>query len=173
MQQPHNHWQRVTWISALSTFLILLTISAAGLTYYAAVARPAALSTHTTAVAQAFLAAQAQSTSPQYIYQQATRGKPAINDPLSDSSTSAWNKASQYQANCSYQDGAYHVLVGAQPTVGTCTSELKSGKLCVANTDDHHLRSWRRSCFSHDHTKSETLYILGLFMGLLCVHSLQ
>lgn len=122
--KSQQHGGRVTWIIAISTFLILLIITVGGLTYYATLAHPAALSAHATAVAQTFLTAQANTTSPQSIYTYATSGKPVIHDPLSDEATSVWYQQTGPQVGCVFQNGAYHIFATRQYSGTVCSASM-------------------------------------------------
>jgi len=92
----------------LLLIIIALAISGvSGVIYYATAVRPANLHVQATSVAQNFLTAQAQSMTPEGIYTQATRGKPVINDPLSNPNNNSW----QNTFECTFTGGAYHVTV--------------------------------------------------------------
>ena len=98
--------------------LLLLVISSLGLfqavsirranalaTAMAAARATAATTTHATATTQAV----ATVTTAQQIYDQATSGTPAMNDPLSDNSN-GWNVFSGGINSCEFTGGAYHLL---------------------------------------------------------------
>ncbi len=104
----------------LLIIIALVVIGGSGLIYYTAAAHPANLHAQATSVAQDFLTAQARSMSPQGIYTQATRGKPAINDPLSDANGSIWTEASQGNSHCLFTNGAFHAQLPAQATSIGC-----------------------------------------------------
>lgn len=123
-KRPQPHGGSTTWVIAISTFLILLIITAGGLMYYAIAAHPAGLSAQATAVAQTVLTAQVNATSPQYVYTYATRGKPVINDPLSDDGTSEWYQEAPPQANCVFQNGTYHIFTAHQYTRTLCSAGM-------------------------------------------------
>jgi eukaryotic-like serine/threonine-protein kinase len=94
--------------------MALVVIGSSGLLYYAAAAHPANLHAQATSVAQDFLTAQARSMSPQGIYNQATRGKPAINDPLSSANGSIWSETGQGNRRCLFTNRAFHANLSGQ-----------------------------------------------------------
>jgi hypothetical protein len=111
----------------LLVIIALVIIGSSGLIYYAAVAHPANLHAQATSVAQDFLTAQAQSMSPQGIYNDATRGKPAINDPLSSANGSIWSETSQGNGHCLFTNGAFHASSSGKASLIECMA--KSGQL--------------------------------------------
>jgi len=104
----------------LLIIIALLIIGSSGLIYYVAAAHPANLRAQATSVAQDFLTAQAQSMSPQGIYNQATRGKPAINDPLSSANGSIWSESSQGNGRCLFTNGAFHAQLSGKASFIGC-----------------------------------------------------
>src|SRR5216683_1636389 len=104
----------------LLIIIALVVIGGSGLIYYTAAAHPANLHAQATSVAQDFLTAQARSMSPQGIYTQATRGKPAINDPLSDANGSIWSESSLGNGRCLFTNGAFHALLSGKATSIGC-----------------------------------------------------
>jgi hypothetical protein len=114
------------WMIALLTlFSLLLIIGGSGFLIYATAFRPGELHAQATAVAQNFLTAQVQSTAqantaatatanamtPAQVYQQATSGKPVIDDPLQDDSGNVWLNYASY---CTFSGGAYHISLPGQ-----------------------------------------------------------
>jgi len=96
-------------VMSLSLVIIaLVIIGGSGLIYYIAAGHPADLHTQATSVAQDFLTAQARSLSPQDIFTQATRGKPAINDPLNSANGSIWSGSGLGNDRCLFTNGAFH-----------------------------------------------------------------
>jgi len=104
----------------LLIIIALVVIGGSGLIYYTAAAHPANLHAQATSVAQDFLTAQARSMSPQGIYTQATRGKPAINDPLSGANGSIWSESSQGNSRCLFTNGAFHAQLPGKTTSIEC-----------------------------------------------------
>ena len=100
--------------------IALVVIGGSGLIYYTAAAHPTNQHAQATSVAQDFLTAQAQSMSPQDIYNQATRGKPAINDPLSGANGSIWREFSQGNSRCLFTNGAFHAQLSGKGTAIGC-----------------------------------------------------
>src|SRR6266699_2607614 len=104
----------------LLIIIALVVIGGSGLIYYRAAAHPANLHAQATSVAQDFLTAQARSMSPQGIYTQATRGKPAINDPLSGANGSVWSESSLGNGRCLFTNGAFHALLSGKGSFTVC-----------------------------------------------------
>lgn len=120
-QKSQSNQRFGIWLSTFATLLILFILSGAGLIYYTAVAHPAELNVHATAVAQNFLTVQARDNSPQYIYMQATSKIPSVSDPLSNQHSGQPNLLPDDAAlGCSFQAGAYHVLVQQQYRSNDC-----------------------------------------------------
>jgi hypothetical protein len=94
----------------LLVILSILIIDGSGLIYYVPFAHSAGLQAQATTIAQTFLTAQAQATSPQAIYMQATKAKPTIDDPLSDPSSSIFSDDfSGTEQTCGFVSGAFHI----------------------------------------------------------------
>ena len=111
----------------LSLIIIaLVIIGGSSWIYYRAAAYPANLHAQATSVAQDFLTAQARSMSPQDIFNQATSGKPAINDPLSSASGSIWSDSSQGNNRCLFTSGAFHAQLPATATAVVCLANSDS-----------------------------------------------
>src|SRR6266700_2054490 len=104
----------------LLVIIALVVIGGSGLLYYTTVAHPANLHAQATSVAQDFLTAQTQSMSPQSIYNRTTRGKPAINDPLSSANGSIWSESSQGNGRCLFTNGAFHTHLSGKGSFIVC-----------------------------------------------------
>ncbi len=104
----------------LLIIIALVVIGGSGLIYYRAAAHPANLHAQATSIAQDFLTAQVQSMSPQGIFNQATRGKPAINDPLSSANGSVWSESSLGNGRCLFTNGAFHALLSGKASFTVC-----------------------------------------------------
>ncbi len=104
----------------LLVIIALVVIGGSGLLYYTTVAHPANRHAQATSVAQDFLTAQTQSMSPQSIYNRTTRGKPAINDPLSSANGSIWSESSQGNGRCLFTNGAFHTHLSGKGSFIVC-----------------------------------------------------
>src|SRR5216683_1650980 len=104
----------------LLIIIALVVIGGSGLIYYRAAAHPANLHAQATSIAQDFLKAQVQSMYPQGIFNQATRGKPAINDPLSSANGSVWSESSLGNGRCLFTNGAFHALLSGKASFTVC-----------------------------------------------------
>jgi tetratricopeptide (TPR) repeat protein len=108
--------------------LALLLIGGSGFLYYATAFHPVQLHAEATAAVQNLLTAQAQATGQaavataialQNIYNQATSGPLALNDPLSDNSqNNQWAEGTA----CQFRGGAYHVSETQKTYVYPCTA---------------------------------------------------
>jgi hypothetical protein len=121
---PHQPQRLSTGIIVLLTMLALLVVGEGGvITYFTAVLQPAQLHTQATAVVKTLLTTQAQhafatatAASPQITYNDATRGKPALDDMLGFQDANLWAEGNLSNgSSCAFSGGAYHVNV---PRVG-------------------------------------------------------
>src|SRR5712692_3052810 len=121
---PHQPQRLSTGMIVLLIMLVLLAVGEGGvITYYTAVLQPAQLHTQATAVVKTLLTTQAQhafatatASSPQNTYNDATRGKPALDDLLEFQDANVWAEGNLSNgSSCAFSGGAYHVNV---PRVG-------------------------------------------------------
>jgi serine/threonine protein kinase len=106
-------------IIALITLALLIVGSSIGLTYYAAIFRPAQAQVWAAATAQAL--AQANTARQKALYTQATNGKPVLYNPLNINDSNRWG---EYDAigwgGCTFTGGAYRVSVSSNAGTVTC-----------------------------------------------------
>ncbi len=106
----------------LITIFVLLIIGGSGLIYYVTIGRPAEFHAQATAIAQTLLTPM----SPQDIYTNATRGKPTINDPLNNPSSSTWSQSGQPGNGCTFTSGAYHLNTSGNNPSAQCFSSISN-----------------------------------------------
>ncbi len=128
---PHQPQRLSTGMIVLLIMLALLVVGEGGvIAYYTAVLQPAQLHTQATAVVKTLLTTQAQhafatatAASPQNTYNDATRGKPALNDLLEFQSANAWAVSNLSNgSSCAFSGGAYHVNVPRAGVYQYCPS---------------------------------------------------
>ena len=124
-QAPQRQGLSLEMILSL-VIVALVIIGGSGLIYYAAAGHSANQHAQATSVTQDFLTAQVRSMSPQDVFNQATSGKPAINDPLSSANGSIWREASQGNNRCLFANGAFHAQLPAQATAIGCFANSDS-----------------------------------------------
>jgi hypothetical protein len=128
---PHQPRRFSTGIIVLLIMLALLVVGEGGvITYYTAVIQPAQLHTQATAMVKTLLTTQAQyafatatATSPQNTYNDATRGKPALDDLLEFRGANLWAEGNLSNgSSCAFARGAYHVNVPRAGVYQYCPS---------------------------------------------------
>lgn len=95
-------------VVTLCALIVLLFLSNIGLLYFAFVYQPARLHTE-----EAQASATAYASSPQGLYARYTSGKPNLDDPMNNNSTSLWPEYTSISGHesCEFTDGSFHVIM--------------------------------------------------------------
>ncbi|MBA2286942.1 MAG: hypothetical protein H0W02_15830 [Ktedonobacteraceae bacterium] len=120
-QQPRQ--RRAGGLAALLFLLALLLIASGALVYYTTVGTPAQLNAQATAVAQKFITDETRtaSTTPQGLYDSATKSPPQLTDSLNNKSSSTWFTRTATDHGCNFNNGSYHVTEAGKDSFYYCT----------------------------------------------------
>jgi len=102
--------------------LALVLIISGVLLYGIFVGRPTEFRAQATAIAQGILSP----VPPQDVYTNATSGRPAINDPLSNPASSSWSNSGAAGNGCTFNSGAYHLSMSGTNIIMQCFSNTRS-----------------------------------------------
>ncbi|MDQ2715250.1 MAG: hypothetical protein M3Z08_10115 [Chloroflexota bacterium] len=122
-----QHRFSITMVLLLAALAACMIVGS-GLLYYTQVFRPAQMlaqattATHAAATGRAQATASRQAITPQMIYQQATHGTPALNDPLSSRESSYWRALQGGNGSCAFAGSTYHVLSSRQNSFFFCAA---------------------------------------------------
>ncbi len=108
-------------LAALLVGSIAFLLIGSGVIYYTAIFRPNQLHAQATATIQAQQkTATAFDSTPQGIYDSATRGSPVLDDPLSQNGTNNWDKSRTTTYSCAFVRGSYHASLQLQGNFTEC-----------------------------------------------------